>query len=70
MSYIPVSRYGRIVSVCIYLASHCAFINYTDHTAPGKAMKALQGKLIGGKNILIKFPDSAASQISKRTKAV
>jgi hypothetical protein len=33
-------------------------------------MKALQGKLIGTKNILIKFPDSVASQINKRTKAV
>jgi hypothetical protein len=33
-------------------------------------MKALQGVLIGRKNILIKFPDSAASQTNKRTKAV
>lgn len=64
------SKYGKIVSVFIYLTTHCAFINYADHIAPGKAMKALQGKLIGGKNILIKFPDSAANQISKRTKAV
>jgi len=56
--------------VYIYLTTHCAFINYTDHIAPGKAMKALQGKFIGGKNILIKFPDSAANPISKRTKAM
>jgi hypothetical protein len=33
-------------------------------------MKALQGKLVGGKNILLKFPDSAASQTNKRTKAI
>jgi hypothetical protein len=33
-------------------------------------MKALQGKLVGKKNILIKFPDSAANQTNKRTKAV
>jgi len=70
VSYIPVSRYGKILSVYIYLATHCAFINYTDHIGPGKAMKALQGKFIGGKNILIKFPDSAANPISKRTKAM
>jgi hypothetical protein len=70
MSYIPVSRYGKIMSVCIYVEKLCAFINYTDHIAPGKAMKALQGRFIGGKNILIRFPDSAANQISKRTKAM
>lgn len=64
------SKYGKILSVYIYVATHCAFINYTDHIAPGKAMKALQGKFIGGKNILIKFPDSAANPISKRTKAM
>jgi hypothetical protein len=33
-------------------------------------MKELQGKLIGGKNILIKFPDRAANQTNKRTKAI
>jgi hypothetical protein len=70
MSYILVVRYGKIVSVYVYLSTHCAFINYADHVAPGKAMKELQGKFIGGKNILIKFPDSAANQMSKRTKAI
>jgi hypothetical protein len=33
-------------------------------------MKALQGKLVGTKNILIKFPDSVASQTNKRKKAI
>jgi hypothetical protein len=70
MSYIPVSRYGKIVSVCIYLTTHCAFINYTDHIAPGKAMEALQGKFIGGRNILIRYPDSAVNATSKRTRAM
>jgi uncharacterized protein (DUF1330 family) len=58
------------MSVCLYYSLHCAFINYADHIAPGKAMKALQGKLIGTKNVLIKFPDSVANQTNKRSKAV
>ncbi|KAJ4450724.1 hypothetical protein ANN_02154 [Periplaneta americana] len=64
------SKYGKILSVYVYYSTHCAFINYNDHVAPGKAMKALQGKLIGGRNILIKFPDSAATQTNKRSKAI
>jgi len=64
------SKYGKIVSVCIYVTTHCAFINYTDHIAPGKAMKALQGTFIGGKHILIRYPDSAVNATSKRTKAM
>lgn len=67
--YILVLRYGRILSVCPYYSSHCAFINYADHIAPGKAMKALQGTFVGRRNILIKFPDNAANQTNKRTKA-
>jgi hypothetical protein len=55
--------------VCPYYSSHCAFINYADHIAPGKAMKALQGTFVGRRNILIKFPDNAANQTNKRTKA-
>jgi uncharacterized protein (DUF1330 family) len=56
--------------VCPYYSSHCAFINYADHIAPGKAMKELQGKLVGTRNIIIKFPKNAASQTNKCTKAI
>ena len=63
-------RYGRILSVCVYYENFCAFINFRDNTAPGKAMKALQGKLIGGKNILIRFPNNAGTQSNKRSKAM
>lgn len=65
-----VFRYGKLLSVYVYYPSTCAFINYADHIAPGKAMKELQGKPVGGRNILIKFPDSAASQKDKHTKAI
>ncbi|PNF26214.1 hypothetical protein B7P43_G03703 [Cryptotermes secundus] len=55
------SKYGKILSVCPRYSLHCAFINYADHIAAGKAMKALQGALVGTKNILIRFPDNVAS---------
>ncbi|PSN52404.1 hypothetical protein C0J52_03153 [Blattella germanica] len=63
------SKYGKILSIYVYHFNYCAFINYTDHVAPGKAMKALQGASLDGKKILIKFPDSA-TQSHKRTKAL
>ena len=63
-------RFGKILSVFVYHSNYCAFINYHDTVAPGKAMKALQGKSIGGKNILIKFPNSVAIQNTKRSKAI
>ncbi|XP_021931225.1 uncharacterized protein LOC110835369 isoform X2 [Zootermopsis nevadensis] len=64
------SEYGKIDSVHVCYPLHCAFINYINHIAPGKAMKALQGKFIGGRNIVLKFPNRAASQTNKHTKAL
>lgn len=59
------SKYGTIVSVHVYLERNCAFINYKDSSSPGKAMKALQGRAIAGKEVLIKFPDRVASNASE-----
>lgn len=36
----------------------CAFINFRDKSAPGPAMKHLQGKEVGGEHLLIRYPNN------------
>ncbi|XP_077502001.1 uncharacterized protein LOC144113010 isoform X2 [Amblyomma americanum] len=50
-------RFGDVHSIRILHDRHCAFINYGNKVSPGRAMDALQGHLLCGKAILIRFPD-------------
>ncbi|XP_049862915.1 uncharacterized protein LOC126356181 isoform X4 [Schistocerca gregaria] len=59
------SKYGTILSVYVYPERTCAFINYKDSSSPGKAMKAMQGRTIAGKEILIRFPDRVANNATE-----
>ncbi|XP_049808721.1 uncharacterized protein LOC126251987 isoform X2 [Schistocerca nitens] len=59
------SKHGTILSVHVYPERTCAFINYKDCSSPGKAMKAMQGRTIAGKEILIKFPDRVANNAAE-----
>ncbi|XP_064474310.1 uncharacterized protein LOC135385719 [Ornithodoros turicata] len=51
--------HGDIQSIRVMHERHCAFINYTNSTAAGRAMDALQGKELCGTRLLIRFPDNA-----------
>uniref|UniRef100_A0A131Z5K2 Heat shock protein n=1 Tax=Rhipicephalus appendiculatus TaxID=34631 RepID=A0A131Z5K2_RHIAP len=51
-------RYGDVHSIRILHDRHCAFINYGNKLSPGKAMEALQGHVLCGTAILIRFPDN------------
>ncbi|XP_065295794.1 uncharacterized protein [Dermacentor albipictus] len=51
-------RYGDVHSIRILHDRHCAFINYGNKLSPGKAMEALQGHILCGSAILIRFPDN------------
>lgn len=50
-------RFGDVHSIRILHDRHCAFVNYGNKVSPGKAMEALQGHVLCGKAILIRFPD-------------
>lgn len=52
------SRFGIVLSVRLLPDKFCAFINFRDKSAPGPAMKHLQGKEIGGEHLLIRYPNN------------
>ncbi|KAJ9600674.1 hypothetical protein L9F63_026188, partial [Diploptera punctata] len=52
------SRFGVVLSVRLLPEKFCAFINFRDKSAPGPAMKYLQGKEIGGEKLLIRYPNN------------
>ncbi|XP_021921023.1 uncharacterized protein LOC110830425 isoform X2 [Zootermopsis nevadensis] len=52
------SRFGVVISVRLLPEKFCAFINFRDLSAPGAAMKHLQGKKIGGEHLLIRYPNN------------
>ncbi|XP_066994841.1 embryonic polyadenylate-binding protein B isoform X2 [Anabrus simplex] len=56
------SKYGRVKSVRIMSDSDkplgYAFINFHDSDGPGKAMKNLQGAMVEGQKLYIKYPDN------------
>ncbi|XP_069953335.1 uncharacterized protein [Cherax quadricarinatus] len=52
------SKQGRVTSVRLLKEKYCAFVNYADKVAAGRAMEALQGHEFCGQKLLIKFPDN------------
>ncbi|KAJ4448650.1 hypothetical protein ANN_00040, partial [Periplaneta americana] len=52
------SRFGVVLSVRLLPEKFCAFINFRDKSAPGPAMKHLQGKDMGGERLLIRYPNN------------
>ncbi|PSN53115.1 hypothetical protein C0J52_10575 [Blattella germanica] len=62
------SKFGVVMSVRLLPEKFCAFINFRDKSAPGPAMKQLQGKEIGGERLLIRYPNNPVpEQITKLT---
>ncbi|GLH04284.1 Uncharacterized protein GBIM_10022 [Gryllus bimaculatus] len=57
-------KYGRLKS--LKSNGQYAFINYFDAVGPAKAMKNLQGTIVGSKNIIIKFPDSSKKSVKPK----
>lgn len=57
-----VSRFGEILSIRMLPSSHCAFINFKDSKAPGPAMAAMQGKLLAGDNLTIRYPNKTKEE--------
>lgn len=51
--------HGDVQSIRVMHDRHCAFINYTNSTAAGRAMDAVQGKELCGTRLLIRYPDNA-----------
>nr|XP_037282892.1 cell wall protein AWA1-like isoform X2 [Rhipicephalus microplus] len=51
-------RYGDVHSIRILRDRYCAFINYGNKLSPGRAMEALQGHVLCGTAITIRFPDN------------
>ncbi|XP_045614639.1 uncharacterized protein [Procambarus clarkii] len=52
------SKQGRVTSVRLLKEKYCAFVNYADKAAAGRAMEVLQGYEFCGQKLLIKFPDN------------
>lgn len=50
--------YGELHSVHTKYDRTCAFINYVEHESAKQAMEALQGHLLGGNYIVIRYPDN------------
>ncbi|PNF20235.1 hypothetical protein B7P43_G16194 [Cryptotermes secundus] len=63
------SRFGVVLSVRLLPEKFCAFINFRDKSAPGPAMKHLQGKNMGGERLLIRYPNNPVPEqiVLKRT---
>ncbi|KAG7153735.1 Tetratricopeptide repeat protein 31-like, partial [Homarus americanus] len=51
-------RQGHVTSVRLLKEKYCAFVNYADKGAAGRAMETLQGYEFCGQKLLIKFPDN------------
>lgn len=52
------SKFGALQSVRVLPEKFCAFVNYIDKTCAGRAMQGLQGQIVAGQPLLIKFPDN------------
>ncbi|ROT81209.1 putative hsp70-Hsp90 organizing protein 1-like isoform X2 [Penaeus vannamei] len=52
------SKQGHVTSVRLLKEKYCAFVNYANKAAAGRAMEALQGHELCGQRLLIKFPDN------------
>ncbi|XP_068220147.1 uncharacterized protein [Palaemon carinicauda] len=52
------SKQGHVTSVRLLKEKYCAFVNYADKGAAGRAMETLQGHDLFGQKLLIKFPDN------------
>lgn len=52
------SKQGQVTSVRLLKEKYCAFVNYADKGAAGRAMEILQGHDLCGQKLLIKFPDN------------
>ncbi|KAK7058731.1 hypothetical protein SK128_014514 [Halocaridina rubra] len=52
------SKQGHVTSVRLLKEKYCAFVNYADKGAAGRAMEILQGHDLCGQKLLIKFPDN------------
>ncbi|XP_071522085.1 uncharacterized protein [Panulirus ornatus] len=52
------SKQGHVTSVRLLKEKYCAFVNYADKAAAGRAMEVLQGYELCGQKLLIKFPDN------------
>lgn len=50
--------YGELHSIHTLYERHCAFINYVEHESAKRAMNALQGHVLCGTAIVIRFPDN------------
>ncbi|CAG2055924.1 unnamed protein product [Timema podura] len=56
------NKYGPLLNIRLLSEKFCAFVNYRTKTAPGLAMKHLQGKEIGGDHLLIRFPNNPVAE--------
>lgn len=52
------SKQGYVTSVRLLKEKYCAFVNYAEKGAAGRAMELLQGHDLCGQKLLIKFPDN------------
>ncbi|KAK3874767.1 hypothetical protein Pcinc_020329 [Petrolisthes cinctipes] len=52
------AKQGPVSSVRLLKDKYCAFVNYQDKVAAGRAMERLQGYELAGQRLLIKFPDN------------
>ncbi|XP_054719957.1 uncharacterized protein LOC129229628 [Uloborus diversus] len=64
------SRYGELVSIKILPEKFCAFVNFKSKDSPGKAMAALQGHLLHGANLDIRFPNLPGETRDKKKSVV
>ena len=54
-------KYGCITSVRIMPDRYCAFINFASADGATRAMNNLQGHLLHGYHLLLRFPDNQAT---------
>lgn len=50
--------YGHLSNVRCLPEKYCAFVNFKNKEEAAKAMQNLQGKLLEGQRLLIKYPDN------------
>lgn len=68
------SQFGSLQSVRVLPDKYCAFVNFLSKECAGRAMQGLQGTMLAGQPLLIKFPDnpltsSGGALIEKPTKS-
>lgn len=52
------SQFGSLQSVRVLPDKYCAFVNFMSKECAGRAMQGIQGTMLAGQPLLVKFPDN------------